>query len=884
MKLMVLDGNSIVNRAFYGIRLLSTQDGLYTNAVYGFLTILQRLVDEEQPDALCVTFDLKAPTFRHLAYDGYKATRHGMPEELAMQMPVLKEVLDAMNIPRYQLEGWEADDLLGTISRKCEAAGWECAIVTGDKDSLQLITDHTKVKLVSTRMGQTTTKDMTPDSFREAYGFDPIHMIDLKSLMGDSSDNIPGVKGVGEKTAMGLIQKYGSMEAIYADFDNVELKPAMRKKLDEGREMAKLSYDLATIRCDAPIDFKPEDALRRPVDNDALYALFLKLEFAKLIGRYGLTPPQRDAAETEEVEFRVEGVSVLSENQMADIWPKWENADHVTVLPLPSLDGVTVSLESDGQGWLYDVRQSRYEGDYNAFLRRLFSKNVKKVAHGVKTICEALVAEGLPTEGFVFDTELAAYLLDPTAGSYELDKLTLRYFKTEREANAAYKAEDAFTALSDDLQARTAWYEDNAWIEALYEHFKPLLEQYGLLNVLTDIDLPLCPVLAEMEQAGVLVDKKALVSFGEMLSENIDKAQKAIYELAGREFNINSTQQLGAVLFDDLKLPAVKKTKRGYSTNAEVLEKLKPYHPIIGQILDYRQLAKLKSTYVDGLTKVIGADGRIHTSFQNTVTATGRLSSVEPNLQNIPVRTPLGAEMRKMFMAAPGNVLVDADYSQIELRLLAHIAHDEAMTEGFKTGADIHAATAAQVFGVPQEEVTRQMRSSAKAVNFGIVYGISAFSLAQDIGVSNWEAKEYMERYFAKYSGIRDYQKNIVEQAKKDGYVSTEFGRRRWLPELKSSNFNLRSFGERVALNMPIQGTAADIIKLAMIKVQNRLKAEGLEGRLVLQVHDELIVECPEAEGEKIAKLLEEEMEHVVSLTVPLLAEAKVGKAWADAH
>ncbi|MGM9594441.1 MAG: DNA polymerase I [Candidatus Onthomonas sp.] len=887
MKLMVLDGNSIVNRAFYGVKLLSTRDGLYTNAIFGFLNILQKLVDEEQPEALCVTFDLKAPTFRHKAYEGYKATRHGMPEELAMQMPVLKEVLAAMNIPRYELEGWEADDLLGTISRKCEAAGWDCAIVTGDKDSLQLITDHTKVKLVSTRMGQTTTKDMTPEAFREAYGFDPIHMIDLKSLMGDSSDNIPGVKGIGEKTAMALIQKYSSMENLYANFDQAELKPAQRKKLDEGREMAKLSYDLATIRCDAPIDFRPEDALRRPVDNDALYPLFLKLEFSKLIDRYHLTPPEQNGIPTpaEEKQCRVDLVDVLSESQMEALWPQWEAADYVVVLPLPSLDGVTVSLEeSEEQSWLYDVRQSRYEGNYNTFLARLFSGSVKKVAHGVKSICEKLVAEGLPTEGYLFDTELAAYLLDPTAGSYELDKLCLRYFKQEREANAAYKAEDAFSALSDSLKAQTQWYEDTSWIDALYDVMKPQLEELGMLELLEQVELPLCPVLAEMEQAGFLVDRKALADFGRMLSENIDKAQQEIFTLAGREFNINSTQQLGTVLFEDLQLPTFKKTKRGYSTNADVLEKLKPYHPIIQQILDYRQLTKLKSTYVDGLTKVIGPDGRIHTSFQNTVTATGRLSSIEPNLQNIPVRTPLGAEMRKMFMAGPGNVLVDADYSQIELRLLAHIAQDQAMLEGFRTGADIHTATAAQVFGVPEEEVTKQMRSSAKAVNFGIVYGISAFSLAQDIGVAQWQAKEYMDRYFEKYAGIRDYQKNIVAQAKEQGYVSTEMGRRRWLPELKSSNFNMRSFGERVALNMPIQGTAADIIKLAMIRVQNRLKAEGFAGRLVLQVHDELIVECPEAEAQAIAKLLEEEMEQVVALDVPLLAEAKVGKRWADAH
>ena len=883
MKLMVLDGNSIVNRAFYGVRLLSTRDGLYTNAIFGFLNILQKLLEEEKPEALCVTFDLKAPTFRHKAYEGYKATRHGMPDELAMQMPVLKEVLDAMNIPRYELEGWEADDLLGTISRKCEAAGWDCAIVTGDKDSLQLITDHTKVKLVSTRMGQTTTKDMTEEAFREEYGFDPIHMIDLKGLMGDSSDNIPGVKGIGEKTAMTLIQTYGSIEGLYADFEAAALKPAQRKKLDEGREMAKLSYDLASIRCDAPIVFSPEDALRREVNNDALYPLFLKLEFSKFIERFGLTPPEEEEAQQPEV--LVTAVDVLSEGQMGEIFPLLEQAHHVVLLPLPSLDGVTISLgESDQRSWLYDIRQSHYEGDYTALLRRLFSGGINKVVHGLKALCNALVAEGLPMEGFVFDTELAAYLLDPTAGSYELRKLAMSYFKRDMEMSVAYYNEEAFSALSDDLKAQTQWYEDTALIEALYEVQQPQLAEQGLIDLLEQVEMPLCPVLAEMEQAGFLVDRKALADFGQMLSENIDRIQQEIYALAGKQFNINSTQQLGTVLFEDLGLHSFKKTKRGYSTSAEVLEKLRPYHEIVPLILEYRQLSKLKSTYVDGLTKVIGPDGRIHTSFQNTVTATGRLSSVEPNLQNIPVRTPLGAEMRKMFMAKPGHVLVDADYSQIELRILAHIAADEAMLEGFRTGADIHTATAAQVFGVEEDQVTREMRSSAKAVNFGIVYGISAFSLAEDIGVPQWKAKEYMERYFEKYAGIRNYQKSIVAQAKEQGYVATEMGRRRWLPELKSSNFNLRSFGERVALNMPIQGTAADIIKLAMVRVQQRLKAEGLAGRLVLQVHDELIVECPEAEGERVARLLEEEMEQAVSLSVPLLAEAKIGRAWSDAH
>ena len=886
MKLMILDGNSIVNRAFYGVRLLSTREGLYTNAIFGFLNILQKLTGEEQPDALCVAFDRKAPTFRHLAYEGYKAKRHAMPEELAMQMPVLKEVLDAMNIPRYELDGWEADDLLGTVSRKCEAAGWDCVIVTGDKDALQLVTDHTTVNLVTTRGGQTSTKRMTPEAFQEVYGFEPVKMIDLKALWGDTSDQIPGVKGIGEKTAMSLIQQYGTVAEIYEHFDTLELKPAVRRKLEEGREQAELSYDLARIRCNAPIDFAPEDALCKEYHRDALYQLFLKLEFHKFIERYGLSAPEQTPAEAAvfQGECRIELVEDPA--RLDQLLELWRQADWVSVLALPSLDGVAVDGAEEEQVHVGAVvLQSRVGAEaYQRFLETLFSDRIQKVTHQAKELMEQLLAEGLSTDGFLFDTALGAYLISPTDGSYALDRLSVSWLNFQLPDQSLYTGPDAFAPLGDPVQAAATMLRYTSTVGALYEAMAPRLEELGLMELLQNVELPLCPVLAEMERAGFLVDRTALSAFGEMLGQGIETCQQKIYELAGGEFNINSTKQLGEILFDKLGLPAYKKTKRGYSTNAEVLEKLRWQHPIVEQVLEYRQLAKLKSTYVDGLTKVMGPDCRIHTSFQNTVTATGRLSSTEPNLQNIPVRTPLGAEMRKMFIAGPGNVLVDADYSQIELRLLAHIAQDQEMLEGFRTGADIHTRTAAQVFGVPDELVTRQMRSSAKAVNFGIVYGISEFSLAKDIGVTRAEAKEYMERYFTKYAGVRAYQKRIVEQAKERGYVSTLMGRRREMPELKDSNRNKRAFGERVALNMPIQGTAADIIKLAMIRVQRRLKEEGFQGRLVLQVHDELIVECPEAEGESIARLLEEEMEQVVSLDVKLEAEAHVGHSWADAH
>ena len=880
MKLMVIDGNSLINRAFYGIRMLTTKDGQPTNAVYGFVNILLKLLDEEKPDALCVTFDRKAPTFRHLAYEGYKAQRKGMPDELAAQLPVLKDVLAAMNIPRYELDGWEADDLIGTISARDTDAGWETVIVTGDKDSLQLVTDSTRVKLVSTRMGQTTTKEMTPETFQETYGFAPIHIVDLKALMGDTSDNIPGVKGIGEKTAMDLIQRYQSVEAIYADVEGVEAKPAVKKKLAEGEEQARMSYDLATIRCDAPIDFSPEDARRREPDGPALYELFLTLEFNKLIDKMGLSGGPAAGRADKPAAGAVRQERVTDRVRMAELVEQWRREPWVAVLALPSLDVVAVAWDGGARAAL--CAADRLEG-YNELLRALFSGEIQKVSHNVKDLMHLLLDEGLSTDGFCFDTALAAYLLSPTDGSYELEKLGITYFNQEFPKAKEYLAPDAFGPLADPAGPAEAMCAHAALAAALYRALAPKLEELDMHELYYGLELPLCPVLAEMERAGMLVDRRALADFGILLDGRIQADEALIYELAGEEFNINSTQQFGRILFDKLGLPPVKKTKTGYSTNADVLEKLRDKHPIVEAVLDYRQLAKLKSTYVDGLTKVIAADGRIHTSFQNTVTATGRLSSTEPNLQNIPVRTELGAELRKMFVAPAGRVLVDADYSQIELRLLAHIAGDEHMIAAFRTGEDIHTVTASQVFGVPPEQVTHEMRRRAKAVNFGIVYGISDFSLSQDIGVTRAEAKAYMEKYFEKYSGVHAYMTQVVERAKADGYVSTLMGRRRWLPELKSSNFNLRSFGERVALNMPIQGTAADLIKKAMLRVDGRLRREGLEARLVLQVHDELIVECPEGEAEQVQRLLAEEMEHVAELAVPLTAEAHAGKSWAEA-
>ena len=882
MKLMVIDGNSIVNRSFYGVRPLTTRDGLYTNAVYGFVTTLLRLLEEENPEALCVTFDRPEPTFRHLAYEGYKAQRRGMPEELAQQMPVLKEVLDAMDIPRYELAGFEADDLIGSISRRCEGALWECVVVTGDKDSLQLITERTRVKLVSTRMGQTTTRDMTPETFRAEYGFDPIHIIDLKALMGDSSDNIPGVKGVGEKTAMALVQKYQTIDALYAAMPDIEAKPAVVRKLAEGEESARMSCRLATIRTDAPLAFDPGANLRRPVKPE-LYRVFLRLEFNKLIERMGLAAQEAPAeGSAEEREFTTHVEYVTDEAQAEKLLEIFRQAEHVGLLALPDLSAVAADCETGPDSSLAAVFNSRtYRGDWNKLLAALFSPDIRKVSHNVKDLMRTLLENGLPAEGFLFDTALAGYLLDATAGNYDIARLFASWFKEELP-KPLYLAPDAFSPLGDTVQAEASFLSYLSAVDALCEAMLPQLRETGVEELYFRVELPLCRVLAEMETAGFRVDQRALRDFGVTLTDAISALEEKIFAHAGK-FNINSPKQLGEVLFERLGLPHGKRTKTGWSTSADVLDKLRGVHPIVEEVLEYRQYAKLKSTYVDGLLKVVSPDGRVRTNFQMTVTATGRLSSTEPNLQNIPTRTELGSRLRRMFTADPGKVLVDADYSQIELRLLAHISGDEAMRDAFLSGEDFHTVTAAHVFGVPVGQVTANMRRAAKAVNFGIVYGISAFSLSQDLGVTVEDAKDYMDAYFARFPGVKKYMEDVVAKAREDGYVETLFRRRRALPEIRASKFATRSFGERVALNMPIQGTAADIIKLAMVKVFDRLKKEGLEARLIMQVHDELIVECPQGEAERVGRLLTEEMEGVCQLTVPLIAEAHSGKNWLEA-
>ena len=882
MKLMILDGNSVINRAFYGVRLLTTKDGQYTNAIYGFLNILEKVRQEENPDALCVAFDLHGPTFRHEMYDGYKATRHGMPEELAQQMPVMKDVLRAMNIPIYACQGWEADDVIGTVAKRCSAGGWDCVVVTGDRDSLQLVDEHVTVKLVVTKGGQTGSTNYTPELFREEYGFDPIHLIDLKALMGDSSDNIPGVGGVGPKTAKDLLLKYGTLDGVYENLNPQNMKGKLFEKLSNDRDKAYLSFDLATIRLNAPVDFQPGDAMTAEPDKPALYQLFLKLEFIKLIDKYHLRGDVPVAAHSvrhenespEKTEWRTLCAATATPSSKAEfdaLFAAWKSAEWVA---LAASDDLELLALDDGE---HPALLSRNELGlaYDLALNALFSGALKLAVHGSKELLRRLLERCLPTEGVGFDTEVAAYLLDAARGKYELPTLAMQYCQTELPTYKDLTAAGAEPAAA----LRELLIREAAAVRALIEPLRAGLKEQALEKLFYDMDLPLCLVLAKMEVEGVLVDAEALHAFDEMLKTHIAEARGEIYRYAGGEFNVNSPKQLGEVLFDRLALPAGKKR----STNVEVLEKLRDKHPIIGRIMEYRTLTKLQATYAEGLLKVIGPDGRVRTTFQNTVTATGRLSSTEPNLQNIPVRTELGAEIRKMFVPEPGCVFVDADYSQIELRVLAHMADDKAMQAAFNSGEDVHRVTASQVFGVPLEEVTPQLRRSAKAVNFGIVYGISEFSLAEDIGVSRQEAKNYIDSYLRKYHGVRDFMKAVVENGTKDGYVSTLYGRRRYLPDLRDSKYMVREAARRMAMNAPIQGTAADIIKLAMLRVREALARDGLQARLVLQVHDELIVECPESEAETVRKLVAEQMEHAVSLPVPLTAEAKIGRSWYEA-
>ena len=849
MRLLVVDGNSIVNRAFYGIRPLTNKEGQFTHAIYGFLTMLKKIENEEKPDAVAIAFDLKAPTFRHKAYSGYKATRKGMPPELASQMPPLKELLGLLGYTIVTCEGYEADDILGTLAAACESRGDECVIATGDRDSLQLVSDKTHVHLCTNR------DDIlyTPEKIMEDYGVSPAELIEIKAIQGDSSDNIPGVAGIGPKGAGDLIQRYHSVEYIYDHLDELEIKDGVRKKLEASKDNAILSRMLGEIVKDAPIDTDIDSYKVEITDRAACARYMSRLELFSIIEKYDLeASPSAEVTSDETVVLEVVEDNIPIENikEKKKVYLSFDISDK-------ELKSFAISF--DGK-----VYASSDEAVFNEILS---DGTITVYTRGCKSLFAYADQKGFEVNCKIFDVELAAYLLEPSSKDYSDENLCaanqIELPTAENEEQKPYRALAVYDKLCEKLLSEI---KANSQEKLLFE-----------------IELPLAKVLAEMENIGFAVDRQGIADYGEMLSSQIAQLESSIYESAGTEFNINSPKQLGKVLFEDLGLPVKKKTKSGYSTNAEVLESLRYEHPVVEMVLQYRTLSKLNSTYCEGLLKVIADDGRIHSSFNQTETRTGRISSTEPNLQNIPVRTELGREMRKFFCAREGWVLVDADYSQIELRVLAHISGDENMIAAFKNGDDIHAITASQVFNLPLDMVTPVMRSRAKAVNFGIVYGIGAFSLGKDIGVSMKEASLYIKNYLAHYSGVDKYMHDVVEKAKLDGYVETMFGRRRYLPELSSGKHMLRAFGERVARNMPIQGTAADIIKIAMVRVDERLKKEGLQARLILQVHDELIVEAPQDESMRVAMLLQEEMENAVKLSVPLTADAAVGRTWYDA-
>jgi len=858
MKLLAVDGNSILNRAYYGIKLLSTKDGMYTNGIYGFLTILLRMEQDVEPDGVVITFDRKEPTFRHKKYDGYKAQRKGMPDELAQQMAPLKELLGCLGYPIVELAGFEADDLLGTLARGAEEGGNLCVIATGDRDSFQLIDGHTTVRLASTKGGRPQAEIWDEAAIREKYGLAPIQLIEVKALMGDSSDNVPGVAGIGEKTALSLIQKYKDLSHIYDNLEALDIRDSLRAKLRTDKELALLSRELVTIDRHAPIDADAGHYLRRPMDGPAAYSLMARLELFSLMDRFGAKPDTPGPATGDVVEPGA--LDIFCEAPIDQWIGGLKQADFLCEFSgdIPA----ALCVRGEDALYLYDATAP----DVTAAL--LQSPLPKRTSHA-KQLHRFALSRGVPVQSLVFDAEIAGYILSPTGSDYSVSRLAGEY------AIPAQQIAPFLGELGDLLQ-------DCACLTGLADTLTGKLEENGQLSLFRDIELPLAQVLASMEVLGFEVDAGGLAAYGERLDVEIARHQEEIYRLAGEEFNINSPKQLGGILFEKLGLPAKKKTKTGYSTNADVLESLLGKHDIIQHIMDYRQEAKLKSTYVDGLLAQISPDGRIHTTFQQTLTRTGRISSTEPNLQNIPIRTALGSELRRFFRAGEGYTLLDADYSQIELRVLAHIAGDENMIAAFASGEDIHRNTAAQVFDLPPQMVTNTMRSRAKAVNFGIVYGIGAFSLSQDIGVSVAEADRYIKSYLATYSGVRRYMEDTIAYGTEHGYVATMFQRRRYLPELASSNRAMREFGKRVAMNTPIQGAAADIIKIAMVRVYQRLKKEKLAARLILQIHDELILECPPGEVEAATALLREEMEQAATLRVPLIADVGQGANWLE--
>ena len=899
-KIVLIDGNSILNRAFYGImgnKMLMTPDGKYTNAVYGFLAILFKVLEDIEPEYLMVTFDLKAPTARHKLYDGYKATRKGMPNELAEQMPILKDILKSMNITVIEKEGYEADDVLGTIAKRAEKKSFDVTIVSGDRDTFQLASSRVKVRIPHTKMGKTETETFGREEVLKKYGVTPKQLIEVKGLQGDTSDNIPGVPGIGEKTALELIKKYKTIDGLYETIEKGEddLKPKVKERLLENKELAILSRTLGTINLEVPIEEELEDFKIKEWNKAEVFAKFKELNFNRFIDRFNLKSEEAPKQNLVEL-FEIKTLS--TENEIKDLLEKIRNQLVFMLETEPAVQENLVIKKKIKSMYIY-IDNIVYEikfntnGEFISYFKTVFeNENIQKYSYRLNETYVLLMQNGIYLKGIKFDTEIAAYLLNPSNGKYKLDELANQYLSIDipeylEAVGAKQQKETQMTLFSpNEVNVDFEKYQNAIYmytIAKLVEIMNKKLEEINSLELFENIEIPLIKVLAEMQYEGIYVDKQELISFGDKLKEEIEVIKQEIYKIAGEEFNINSTLQLGNILFEKLKLPVYKKTKKGYSTDVDILEKLKPEHPIIEKILEYRGFMKLNSTYIEGLIVYINEyTHKIHSYFHQTITATGRISSTEPNLQNIPTRAEQGKQIKKAFKAQKGNIFIDADYSQIELRILAHISDDTNMREAFLNKEDIHKQVASKVFNVPLEEVTKEQRTAAKAVNFGIVYGISGFGLAEQLGISRKKAEQYIEQYLEKYKGVKEFMDRIVEKAKEQGYVETLFHRRRYIPELSSNNYMVRQFGARAAMNTPIQGTAADIMKIAMIEVNKKLEEEKLNAKLILQIHDELLIECEIEEKEEVKKILKESMENAVKLSIPLEVEVSEADNWYD--
>lgn len=897
-RLVLIDGNSILNRAFYGImgnKMLTTPDGKYTNAVYGFLAIMFKVIDDLNPDYMAVAFDLKAPTARHKLYEGYKATRKGMPNELAEQMPILKEILEMMNITIIEKEGYEADDILGTLAKKGEKEGLDVTIVSGDRDTFQLASKKISIRIPHTKVGKTEVDTFGEKEIIEKYGIEPKELIEVKGLMGDTSDNIPGVPGIGEKTALDLIKTYKSIDKIYEAIDNNTdtLKEKLKEKLVSNKELAYLSKTLGTINVEVPLDEKIDDLKIKEWDNEKVFEKFKELNFHRFIDRFNLQTEQKEKNLLDLVEIKEESIQNLlkkleTEEELVYILEKDTSNDNTKIIK-KELKSISIYFEKENTSYYIKLNNDILQ----KYIKNLFENNkLKKYGYDLAEDYVMLKELGINMENICYDAKIAAYDLNPTSSNFSIENISIQYlnidtsdylskYETEEKKNVQI---NLFNQEDTNENSKYIYGFKAYLIKKIANKTIEELEKIDSMTLFNNIEMPLVKILGEMQINGMYVDKEELTKFGETLKSQIENLKKEIYELCGEEFNINSTQQLGVILFEKLQLPVYKKTKKGYSTDVDILEKLKPEHPVIEKILEYRSLMKLNSTYVEGLIPYINEKTkRIHSYFHQTITATGRISSTEPNLQNIPTRYELGKSLRKVFKPAEGNIFIDADYSQIELRVLAHISGDRNMLKAFRNDEDIHKQAASKVFEIPIEEVTKEQRTAAKAVNFGIVYGISDFGLAEQLGISRKQAKTYIDQYLEKYKGIKKFMDEIVDEAKEKGYVETLFHRRRYIPELSSNNYMIRQFGARAAMNTPIQGTAADIMKIAMINVYKKLKEENLDAKIVLQVHDELIIESNVNVADKVKDILQQEMENAAKLRIPLKVEVSEASNWYEA-